>query len=37
MADCIRLRLAAARVGVSMALFALLAGLAERARATRSS
>jgi hypothetical protein len=33
MADYIRFRLAAARVGVSMAFFALLAGLAERARA----
>ena len=33
MADYIRLRLAAARVGVSMAFFALLAGIAERARA----
>jgi hypothetical protein len=33
MADFIKLRLAAARVGVSMAFFALLAGLAEKARA----
>lgn len=33
MADYIKLRLAAARVGVSMAFFALLAGVAERAHA----
>lgn len=34
MADYISLRLAAARVGVSMAFFALLGGLADKARAT---
>jgi hypothetical protein len=33
MADYIRFRLAAARLGVSMAFFALLAGIAERASA----
>src|ERR1700735_3717534 len=33
MADYIRFRLAAARLGVSMAFFALLAGIAERAQA----
>ncbi len=33
MADFIKLRLAAARMGVSMAFFALLAGIADRARA----
>ena len=33
MADYIRFRLVAARLGVSMAFFALLAGIAERAQA----